>query len=1638
MNGKHPKRGIALLFVISLIVLFFLFATTFVAMSSSYMRSTRQRVRSARLTQYKPNNILDTVFMMVLRDLPENAIGHPLQGHSLLADQYDLQGPGFGSFVSVASDVSSVAAYGNTVALVECVDGALETDSTDATVGLYKDAVVGRWLTFVDGPCRNQTFPIIDYQSTDDVGNLPGRFYILLQPTDKQWVTTPANMAAMGATRFVVNGRPFDGYDFKSNPAGTNINHRMANEPFDAIEEVDSTLTINGVQGGMRFNRNLFLARNQPNNTDIPEDQDRVVPSFHRYDEQFNTYAATLLGEVGSSGSYTYQQLIDLASTSLRPTPWANPNFTGSNPFWEFFGSDLSNTNNGYDDPYRYRFSSSVDIGGQTVPFQFDPGSATHWAHYMALLGNDPTILSNLNLPMNALMDVDNDGDGIKDSIWLDLGLAPIVMKDGTRVKPLVAIQIEDMDGRVNINSAGTLAHTLQPANANIDGKQIPFGQGYGPAEILLSPFNLNVSQLLAYRYGGTTAVPLSPDATFNAPLTNGLVHANLMGVPETHPGFDPTAKLGSSLVGDSFGTPGDYQGQFIVTSNAAAAQHIDFNGNAAEAIFPLPFLPHHQNSGVFPLILPGPRFLTQYVDNPYDYDVFNAQSGIQAVATSGAGYEEMDLKFSSQLLEVLLRPSNSDALHLARGLRDQVIDPNRKDLLAEFDNGTGAITNGLLSQFLSGDLRKQLTTESYEVPAVPFNVAQVLREILIFRSNVAGLSPAPQAVDIEILGMLGPELVSGLPLDANRLLGNGRDDDGDQIFDEPGELQAYEYRGNAVASGSDGLPDGVDQIMLDMNNDGIANNDSYGQLTPGVRQVMARNLYVLMLTLFDKDPTLTLADLQDPTNREVLKFRTAVAQWAINAVDFRDPDSISSPFEFDLDPFDGWHADGDLTTDAVDSSGIVTEARVWGLERPDLLLTESRADHQHRSSSRTATLTDPHHQAHLPNASAFFEIYNPWLLPDNLGQDVGAPNVTNPKHQQVNNDVGGDIAFGPTGGEFNEKAIDLSKVTPNGGHPIFRVMVVKDDSRGRNPDHDISAFDNLMEDHVDSGGASPSFLATDIERTVYFVDPSNLMNFISSYTAPTGATAATPSDIQLAIGSVQHFPFYDPDDYSYTNRYLLRPGHHAVVGSAGPHSEIATSAFMTIFGRDEATWVPNSPLDVTAGHLTNRPYIRLEPDSEVEIGHFDASGATTGVNVLEHTVSVPLNAAFQGTVTSGDYLWNNFDISSPLGGYLRDSDGVPLDSAGNQAIPEVDGWRFQSTGAYTTPFAVPGGQDESVGMYGYNSADEENWNRHIVLQRLANPELDFDPLANPYITLDDLDMQITASGGLGKNSDVTAVGDFDGRYTERRGIEVTAGTPLYGFNAAATDVVPTTNPTTANLWLRSVDGKWASETAALSASFANLPVEILSGVAIGGDVYQSTTTTLGRMEQDFSGTQPMTWLTFNNRPFISEAEMELVPIQSNALLLEHMIWPRNETGQAYNDDIYRNVVAETGTTFPNNNGVEGRIPSYLPNFFAQQTGITGVFAGNTHMVSRRFSQLFEFLDVPSRFVGTRQLLDPVLFSGDDPTTPAYPNANLQMPFSVTRVFLNESRSSATRGASLGSPSSVTPDLSSTSVASWV
>ena len=116
--------------------------------------------------------------------------------------------------------------------------------------------------------------------------------------------------------------------------------------------------------------------------------------------------------------------------------------------------------------------------------------------------------------------------------------------------------------------------------------------------------------------------------------------------------------------------------------------------------------------------------------------------------------------------------------------------------------------------------------------------------------------------------------------------------------------------------------PDVLAGLRFDINRpfpDGTAETEA--------KQLFCRHLYVLCVAL------------GRPAD-------AATAQWAANVVDYRDPDSKFTRFQFDTDPADGWGAG----TNGWSSGNVV-----WGLERPELVIAQTIA---YYAVDNTGTIT--------------------------------------------------------------------------------------------------------------------------------------------------------------------------------------------------------------------------------------------------------------------------------------------------------------------------------------------------------------------------------------------------------------------------------------------------------------------------------------------------------------------------------------------------------------------------------------------------------------------------------------------------------------------------------------------------------
>ena len=102
--NSPPRRGVTLLFVISIIVLFLLMGTTFVVVSNDYLRaakrrsSTGGRVNASAVTREEGHQLVVQSFLEAVRGPSLDNTENPLRGHDLLGDMY-----GYGIEATIAA-----------------------------------------------------------------------------------------------------------------------------------------------------------------------------------------------------------------------------------------------------------------------------------------------------------------------------------------------------------------------------------------------------------------------------------------------------------------------------------------------------------------------------------------------------------------------------------------------------------------------------------------------------------------------------------------------------------------------------------------------------------------------------------------------------------------------------------------------------------------------------------------------------------------------------------------------------------------------------------------------------------------------------------------------------------------------------------------------------------------------------------------------------------------------------------------------------------------------------------------------------------------------------------------------------------------------------------------------------------------------------------------------------------------------------------------------------------------------------------------------------------------------------------------------------------------------------------------------
>ncbi|MDR1494029.1 MAG: hypothetical protein LBT05_15105 [Planctomycetaceae bacterium] len=916
-------------------------------------------------------------------------------------------------------------------------------------------------------------------------------------------------------------------------------------------------------------------------------------------------------------------------------------------------------------------------------------------------------------------LDLDNDSDGVLDSVWIDVGLPVRFNAQGQPYKPLVGILIEDLDSKLNVNAHGNLAEQLTTT---------PYGVGHGPAGVNLtmgvnSLFQSNpsaagsiipediVEQLLNGRYADsqkTEFIPRDSSALTQTLLTQfgGLPLANpLINTYGKLPDFWDQGNLAFDPLGNLYNT---------YTTNPYAvefpATNIVWNFPVSYETFPYLFDPNRKT--------------------PYDQP------------------------FTLAELEAVLRNKDGD--------KDSLPDRLRSIFRDEKDSAENVIAQ------LPGVLklaRYNTTAISNDVP-VPgpaladqefSSIFALIRECVRKEEKRARTTLNVDGITNQLILMLPEEIRQGGKINLNKLV----EDPMMNLIALSGEdYEKALYERMKFARG-------IYIILMALSYDklyGVKESGMaveqyvvYPYVEPSFLEAEAINdLYQKFHTAEVNGTTLTDDQIQAKIDfyqvcRELAVTR--LAQWSINLVEFTDIDAIMTPFIFDVNPFDGdgWGTDAIGASLFTDEFSRISAAHndyrlIWGMERPDLLLTETLAFHKRNVADTECggkVLTKDYYEINSTNLKYFqvnIDSDGTWSYSFNTSDPTILADINN------NLDSMYDQIRMPEGPAFLElycaadsnrpnfpqelyinKQLDLGRLVAN-GYPVWRVVVgnsnykrTAGNSTGQyvaeaHMDysilHNLKKFGEIFSFQLSNpsllkGSWVPAELkpkSIDLDRIVWFTSMK-----------PTGTDAEQT--------------YYNHSQNTTTTPLTLAPNQYLVVG---PRVEtFLTSQSYTSAG--------------TYGNTLGCPKIDLNAliDTSSSIGTYKAMIAAAEVPDPTLAETIPgwgtTWTDYQQNLTLGTELLNEsvglgFSISEPYRSAYYTKPSNPNHAYFPLGTKDPDTATYEATVANpqekltgTMPISEAGLVGNGVAPF-YKSA---------FLQRLADPLREYDSETNPYITVD-------------------------------------------------------------------------------------------------------------------------------------------------------------------------------------------------------------------------------------------------------------------------------------------------------------
>jgi hypothetical protein len=490
---------------------------SFIMFSQQFRGSMRTEVLQDQHAGHDVKKQLDTVILKLIRDEPATNFTSSMYGSSFLEDMYGSEFPNFASLTSTLANSAPAPFPTNGPAwvndgspptrtlfyipLAQNGNGTFDCDGNGngffsqlAMDGFYNGLV----LTVRSGERAGQSTRILSFATAG--AGLPSRLIV-------KGFDIPANAAnappfTIGDT-FCINGRPFNGTGagFGQVVDANNNFQNFDPGPTHTTEAQIRPAVLPGAAPALHPND---IMPNAPNRTLPPT----VVVGPAAPNTLLQNYA-TFSGISSAFGNPPTAVVIPMALLPNYTVPAAR--LVQGDSHRDTGKRDYGGMDEGYDAPdlqnmflghiqtnntggvlsvlpsfHRPELISYLTNSGPPAnpandilnPPLLTPGTIAIrnklWRSIMLRpYGYDHPKFTGSNPSFNRIngpWDVDNDGDGIADSIWIDVGLPIQTLPDGKKVKPLAAILCLDMDGRLNLNAHGSYSQAVAAYSAATRG----------------------------------------------------------------------------------------------------------------------------------------------------------------------------------------------------------------------------------------------------------------------------------------------------------------------------------------------------------------------------------------------------------------------------------------------------------------------------------------------------------------------------------------------------------------------------------------------------------------------------------------------------------------------------------------------------------------------------------------------------------------------------------------------------------------------------------------------------------------------------------------------------------------------------------------------------------------------------------------------------------------------------------------------------------------------------------------------------------------------------------------------------------------------------------------------------------------